>query len=126
MKRDLDLIRTILARVEDADDFTVKCANLANDSHDEASVARHVQLLEEAGYLRANLLIAEGRGACGGTIERLTWAGHEFIASARNDTIWQKAKRKAGEAIGGIPVEILKVLLIYYAKQAIGLPGGGG
>jgi hypothetical protein len=124
VKRDLDLIRTILARVEDADDFTVRCADLANDTHDEVSVARHVQLLEEAGYLKANLLTAEGRGALSGNIERLTWAGHEFIESARNDTIWRKAKRKLGDTLGGVPFEILKPLLISYAKDALGLPGG--
>ena len=58
MKRDPDLLRTILARVEGADDFTVRCADLANDTHHELSVARHVKLLEEAGYLKANLLTA--------------------------------------------------------------------
>lgn len=86
MKRDPDLLRTILARVEEADDFTVECADLADDKHNEASFARHVQLLEEAGFVKANLLTVQGEGALSGNIERLTWAGHEFIESARNDT----------------------------------------
>jgi Hypothetical protein (DUF2513) len=126
VKRDPDLLRTILARVEEADDFTVECADLADGTHDEASVARHVQLLEEAGYVKANLLTVQGEGALSGNIERLTWAGHEFIDAARNDTIWRKAKRKLGDTLGGVPFEIMKPLLISYAKDALGLPGGIG
>jgi hypothetical protein len=79
--------------------------------------------LEEAGYLKANLLTVEGHGAQAGNIERLTWAGHEFIESARNDTIWRKAKRKLGDTIGGVPFEILKPRLIRLGREAIGLPG---
>jgi len=124
VKRDPDFVRTILARVEEADDFSLSCEDLADGAHDEASVARHVQLLEEAGYLKANLLTLEGYGALSGNIERLTWAGHEFTESARSDTIWRKAKRKLGDTLGGVPFEILKPLLISYAKDAIGLPGG--
>lgn len=123
MKRDADLIRTILARAEEADDSTLRCADLVDGTHSEISVARHVHLLVEAGYLKANLLTLEGRGALSGNIERLTWAGHEFIESARNETIWRKAKRKLGDTIGGVPFEILKPLLISLGREAIGLPG---
>jgi hypothetical protein len=87
VKRDPDLLRTILARVEKADDLSVEGADLADGKHDEASVVHHVQLLKEAGFVKANLLTVQGQGALSGNIERLTWAGHEFIDAARNDTV---------------------------------------
>jgi hypothetical protein len=126
MRRDLDLIRKILRTVEASDDFTLKCGDFSEDPSDVEEtkrIARHVFLLVEAGLLEANLLVRrEGGGAEGGTIDRLTWAGHEFIAAAGNDTTWSKAKRTIGAQIGGVPFELLKMWLIWEAKQKLGLP----
>jgi hypothetical protein len=125
VKRDLDLIRRILIATEEADDYTLSTGDLVDSQHDERSVARHVLLLEEAGLLEANLLASrEYGGAMKGTIDRLTWAGHEFLAAARNDTLWTKAKRTIGEKVGGVPFEILRAWLISQASQQLGLPGG--
>lgn len=123
MKRDLDLIRRILLAAEEAPDFTLSCSDLASDDQPSATIARHVQLLQEAGYLEANLLDLEGQGVLDGTIDRLTWTGHEFLESARDNSVWQRAKRTVAEKVGGTPVEVIKALLISYASARLGLGG---
>jgi hypothetical protein len=46
---------------------------------------------------------------------RLTWAGHDFLAAGRNDTVWQKAKAKIVSKLGDAPVEIFKEVLMQSA-----------
>jgi uncharacterized protein DUF2513 len=124
MKRDLDLIRRILIATEDAVDYSLSTADLVEDEHDERSIARHVYLLQEAGLLQANVLSSHHvGGAQSGTIDRLTWAGHEFLATARNDTLWTKAKHVISGKIGGIPFELLRAWLMSQASHQLGLPG---
>jgi hypothetical protein len=125
VKRDLDLIRRILLAAESAEDFSLTCAQLATDAEPERVVARHVYLLQEAGMLQANLLSSHHvGGAQSGSIDRLTWAGHEFLDAARNDKVWAKAKRTVFEQLGGAPFEVIKALLISYASARLGLTAG--
>lgn len=127
MKRDLDLIRRILIAVEDAPDYTISTADLVTDTCDEKTVARHAHLLQEAGLLEASLLASRHvGGAQEGSIDRLTWAGHEFLATARSDTTWVKAKRTIGEKLGGVPFELLKAWLMAEASRHLGLSAGSG
>jgi hypothetical protein len=123
MKRDLDLIRRILLATEEAPDFSLSCSDLASEDQPVATIARHVRLVEEAGYLEANLLDLEGHGVLDGTISRLTWSGHEFLEAARDNTTWQKAKRAVADKAGGTPLEVIKALLISYASARLGLSG---
>jgi hypothetical protein len=51
----------------------------------------------------------------------LTYAGHEFLDSARSDTVWNKAKEKLLSTSGTITLEALKVLL---PKMIIKLASG--
>lgn len=48
----------------------------------------------------------------------ISWAGHEFLAVARNDNRWKKAMAKAGE----VSLPILIQLLTQYLKAELKLP----
>lgn len=52
-------------------------------------------------------------------IDEITWKGHEFIDAARNDTIWKKTTNYVKTKGEGITVEILKQLLIQFAKNML-------
>jgi len=47
----------------------------------------------------------------------LTWAGHEFIANARNETVWAKVKATVVAKGGTASFEVLKYLVIETAKS---------
>jgi len=51
--------------------------------------------------------------------KRLTWAGHEFIEAARNDTVWQKTKTVVREKTGALTLEMLKLGLTEMGKALI-------
>ena len=51
----------------------------------------------------------------------LTWAGHEFLDSARDETSWNKATGQLQKVNGTFGVPLLLELLKVYAKQALGI-----
>jgi hypothetical protein len=52
------------------------------------------------------------------SIERLTYAGHEFLDSAREDKLWNKAKETVLRNAGTLTVESLKIALSLLMQQA--------
>ena len=62
------------------------------DDVDRETVIAHVVLLVEAGLINANVhRLLNGPPKI--RISGLTWAGHDFLAVAKDDTIWAKAKK---------------------------------
>lgn len=91
MKRDMDLARSILSVVEEKSPPIGGIAAPAIDGYDSDTVIAHIELLSEAGLLRAKVMKGIA-GHSGAHITGLTWAGHDFISAAKDDTIWAKAK----------------------------------
>lgn len=120
MKRDPDLIREILFRVEASED-SLREAALIFPGRSERQVCYHVQLLIEAGLVLGRVNYADNR-IHSMFISRLTWDGHEFIEAARNDNAWRKAKETMA-ATGGFIFELAKPLLLDLIKQQFNLPG---
>jgi len=89
MQRDMDLIRKIMLAVEEAAS-TLGTIEVKIDGYTDQQVAYHVALLREAGLLHAVDL--SSKSGLDFRPTRLTWAGHEFLDAARNDTIWRKGR----------------------------------
>jgi hypothetical protein len=120
MKRDMDLVRDILGKLEAAEPGAGVPAD-AFPGHAPQVVACHFKLLAEAGYLDANLYELEELGPLDGSVQRLTWQGHEFLDATRDATIWRRVKAKAAEHGGSVPIGIAKDLALLYLKQTLGL-----
>ena len=118
MKRDLDLIRLILLAIEaDALYRTGRHGHfrLSIPGYHDDNVQYHLALLHEAGFLVAQVMNYDY------FVTRLTWDGHEFLDTIRNDSIWNRAKGKALETTGGLGLSVLRDLAVLYARQAAGL-----
>jgi hypothetical protein len=116
MKRDMNLIRLLLLETEGEDpkpDLT---------GFSEEQRIYHSALLIEAGLVHGEVVL-DGSGQPAGTIIlRPTWAGHEFLDAARNDTIWRKAGEKIKNSGVDVTLELLKEILKQLIKQSLGLP----
>lgn len=80
----------------------------------------HVALLVEADYLDA-LRLKSG----GWQVSRLTWKGHEFLDTVREDAVWAETKNQARKAGGwgvGLLLDIGKAVVKAEAKKRLGLP----
>jgi hypothetical protein len=124
MKRDMDLIRSILLALE-ARDESVE-ANRVHDhlriaGHDDRVVALHVKLLEDAAFLEADYMTVEGHGIVFARPYRITWQGYEFLAAASNEGAWNSVKTLVKSKSPDVPFSVLQSLLIETAKKAVGL-----
>jgi hypothetical protein len=108
MKRDMDLIRAILIEVEKLP-FDGSFHDISVQGYSEEEITYHVLLAHEAGLIEA-MDLSSMDGVCWKP-KRLTYEGHEFLDSARNDTVWQKAKEKLLSTSGSITLDALKALL---------------
>jgi hypothetical protein len=118
MKRDMDLIRKMLLEIESRDDVFIP----SDDPADYRRIAYHLLQLNEGGLITG----IEATESVGGellvhvaTQPRLTWAGHEFLDLARNETVWADAKEKVGDSVGTVSLEIMNQLLTQIAKQRL-------
>jgi len=111
MKRDMDLIRKILLKLEEflTDDDIEK---IQLDGYSPEQIIYHVFLLEEAGLIRAKILFGSGTTApVDYVIFGLTWAGHDFLDACREEGRWEKAKDVFRQA-GGVSFDIAKEVLV--------------
>lgn len=124
MKRDLDLVRDILRYFEERESISlIEHADLAAElgRDDLGVVAYHVRLLAQAGFLSCELVksTTSDRIINAWPFE-LTWDGHEFIKLSR-DQAWNDAKRRLGDGFANASFDVVKTLLLQYAKSQLGL-----
>ena len=103
MKRDMELIRKILFKIEE-EYVSTALVNLRIDSYEKEQIAHHCKLIYEANLIddysekyASNDLYLYSVGA-------LTWEGHDFLDQIRQDTIWNKIKNVITRK--GLPVSI--------------------
>lgn len=113
MKRDMDLIRTLMLLLEEQEDANQELKLPA--TMDKKEAIYHLKLLEQAGYA---LLKIQGPGDNVMWIySSLTWDGHEFLSAIKNDTVWSKVKQETVKQGGNIPFEVLKTLAIQVSTK---------
>lgn len=118
MKRDMDLFRKVM-RVIESDQWTVGIP-LKIDGFDERTVAYHVAMLGQAGYLTvATFTMNDGFPQA--IPIAMTNAGHDFIDLANSESLWSKAKSIMATGGMGCTLDILTDLLSSLAKKQLGL-----
>jgi hypothetical protein len=126
MKRDLDLIREILLKIEQdiglsnkRYSFQFDNQKMVIDGYNDEQVYGHIVMLIESPFV-------EGLRYQSGEIEikGLTWDGREFLDAIRDAGGWKKTKETA-QKIGGAGLsfvwDVAKALLKAEAKSRLGL-----
>jgi len=118
MKRNLDLARAILLHIE-ADENPGQYKVIGElDGFSQPEVHYHLRLLVDAGLIEGS-----NRSAPSGGIfflaGDLTWAGHEFLESSRDEGAWSRAKQLVSAKTGGLSFDIVRALLIELAKRSV-------
>lgn len=117
MKRDMDLIRDLLLEIEAMPPGSVYDSSDSTIEGEEPIVIReHMELLQDAAFLKG--CFAERSGiSCAG----LTWQGHDFLAAARTQSVWNEAKKTLREKAMTVPIAVLSQLLVKIASRQLGL-----
>jgi hypothetical protein len=111
MKRDMDLIRSILLTIENDLEMTGNCYRAYTiehfPGHSLDEIDYHVDMLFEAG------LVTGAPSSNHPLINKLTWQG-EFIAVTKNPGLWEKVKERVKKV--GLH-EVALPLLLELAKD---------
>jgi hypothetical protein len=89
------------------------------DGYTSDEISYHVKLLHDAGLLTAHDLTTMTELCWRPT--SLTWQGHEFLDTVKNDTVWRKTKDFVKEKGGTISIEMLKLVATKIAAVHFGL-----
>lgn len=85
------------------------------EGYPQEVVSYHLHLLLQAGLIEAKNL----PGTNEWMVKSLTWDGHEFLEAARDDSLWEKAKRLVLEKTGTLTFEALKLALMEAMKSSL-------
>ena len=119
MKRDMDLIRKILFEIESKKPFEV-IHNLSIEGYDKQEVAYHCEMLYQEGLIK-NYYSGDCDNFDGVLFFRgqdLTWQGHDFLETIRQDTIWNKTKKTIAEKGLAITVGTIKTIATAFITAA--------
>ncbi len=119
MKRDMDLIRKIAFAIEATED-PIESVSIAIDDFTPKQIAYHCELMNDSGLFVSETFTHTESKFEEFLILRLTSKGHDFIDSARNETIWVKAKNTISSKVGGITID---ALIQYLSSQALSVLG---
>ena len=132
MKRDWELLKEIIETAEKCDGgYPLVATNGVhyNGSHIQlevfgrafGEVFEHILLLGDAGLAEVRDLGRSYDGPSGVAIDRLTMAGHDFLAGARDDQRWNQAMTMIKDKGGAVSVGVLTQILATLLKQSFGI-----
>ena len=119
MQRDMEIIRTILLKVEsdpryNGEMYRVDAEEFGLPDQPDAFVY-NATLIHEAGYIAGNCKMAShGTVAIG----RLTWEGHEFLDTIRDPDVWRQTKAETAR-LGDFGLDMVKALAKGFLKKKI-------
>lgn len=122
MKRDMDLVRTILIKLEErSDPGRLRLDSLG--AYSPAQICHHVEIMAQAGLIKVLNLKTRG-DPYGLSPEELTWAGHDFLDAIRNESVWNQTKEKISSTVGTVSFEIMKTVAQQVTRQMLGIVTG--
>ncbi len=107
-----------MLKIEESD------GELASDSVEVSGFERnvlnyHMRLMSEAGFVDG--IDATSSSGYALLNVRLTWSGHDFLDSVRDDSIWESVQKRLIPVGGAATLETVKALAVELTKTAIGI-----
>lgn len=107
MRRDMDLVRSILIRTEAAD-APLGLDAFYEDGRPPAETVYHLMLLEAHGLIDADFARDMNGTVHEGRVNALTWDGQDYLDAMRDDRVWAKAKRAIASSVGQTTLDVIK------------------
>jgi hypothetical protein len=118
MKRDMDIIRLILLQLEGDEKAREKLK-----TYPEKEVVHNAALLIDEKFVEGGVVRNHQNEPMNVVMNHMTWAGHDFLDAARDETLWNKAKEKFVKPGASFTFELVKEWLKAEMKKHIGLGG---
>ncbi|WP_302297028.1 DUF2513 domain-containing protein [Mitsuokella multacida] len=120
MKRDLDLIRSILLQIEGMDSGSKRATvdSFLALCDDRDLLAWHIKMLIDAGFIEA-IDISDKLGT-NYIISCMTFSGCDYLDAIRSESIWQETRAKLQQFGGQVSLDVVKQLASALIKQQLG------
>ena len=116
MKRNMDLVRSLLLRLEECPHGYAP-SRIEVVGHTSEEVGYHFLLMLEAKLIDGAEFSESGHPSPSAMPNRLTWLGHDFLDACRDNGRWRKAQG-IFERVGGVTMDVaIKVLTSLLNKQ---------
>lgn len=110
MKRDMELIRKMILRIEDH--LTGWAPDINIEGYTAAQIGYHAYLLVDSGLAVGDDLTDSGDSGPCYSIKHLTPAGHDFADSVRSQYVWDEVMGDIQEkGLPSVTLDIAKKLL---------------
>lgn len=116
MKRDMDLVRSILIQAELADG-PLDAGMIERGEHSERELHYHIELMAERGLIDANVQRAWGGEVLAATVNALTWDGQDYLDAMRDERLWARAKKAIAKSVGTTTFEVIKAVCVKAATD---------
>lgn len=126
MKRDMDMIRNLLLAIEDDERLdgtkSIRLSSwepglqMAAGSHSIEHVRYNLRLLIEAAFVDGTIKVSDGPA-----VRKLSWAGHEFAASVRDESVWGRTKKRL-DGLPSVAVSVIAEIAKAEVRKHLGLP----
>lgn len=123
MKRDLDLIRDILLRIEamPPEQTDLSSKQLKNLCDNAAITDFHIKLLLDSKFIEVTHCVPQNENKDIYFISRLTSSGCDYLDSIRNPKIWEATKEKIKSIGDSVSLEIVKDVAISVVRSYLGV-----
>lgn len=122
MRRDMELVRKILMTLEETPADQNISLRLDISGYSEQEIGFHVALMGEAGLIHTSNARHHGQAEPFAVPISITWEGYEFLATARNESVWRTSVSTVLSRAGSVGFELLKAVLMAELRRQMGLP----
>ena len=119
MTRDMELIRELLLRLEEAPTGFAGLSSLEGRSDSE--VGYNLHLLYQAGLVEGSVTTSMGDDGPRISAQRLTWEGHDFLEAIKTPSVWRKVRERL-KPLDGVAFAVIKALAVEESKKLLGMP----
>jgi hypothetical protein len=120
MKRNWDTVREILVAAEELPAGNA-LTTISFPAERLSEITYHIEILTEAGIIQAAISSELGGGTPHFHVWRLTWEGHEFLDSIRNDNMWNRTKSFITDKGASMSFDVIKNVALSFTNEALGL-----
>lgn len=106
----------------EASDHGIAADSPVIDGYTEEQIGYHVYLMNQAGLITAVDTTTISDESPSAIPLSITWAGHDFLDSVKDETLWKKAKSVVIKPAAGVAFDVLVAWVKAEAKQRLGLP----
>jgi hypothetical protein len=122
MKRDMNLIRSILLECEESPEAIVS-EEIRKKAQNDGVYGYHCYLIVASGLADGTQIKTRLGGGTFSLITKLTPAGHDFLDATRDQGVWEKVQEKLASTVKTATIDIIVDLAKAFARQQFGMAG---